>query len=320
MKILVTGVAGFIGSNVVDAYIEAGHEVAVVDNLHSGVRDNINPAARFFEVDIRSVEFKGIVEDFAPEVINHHAAQMSVPDSVKDPAFDADVNIIGFINLLEAARGAGVRKVVFISSGGAIYGEAGRLPTSENCEPVPLSPYAISKFAGEKYLAFYRHQYSIDYTVLRYSNVYGPRQIPHGEAGVVAIFMDNLIAGRVCTLNVDAQEPRGMIRDYCFVGDVVRANIAALTEGAAAVVNIGAGLQTHTLDLYNLIYAALTEKRPDLVPEFKAPVTAPARPGDIKRSCLDTSRAGSVLGWQSAVTLADGLAKTTDWRLVREAK
>ena len=321
MKILVTGGAGFIGSNVVDAYIEAGHDVAVVDNLSSGSRENLNPAARFYEVDVRSGELPKVIEDERPEVINHHAAQMSVPASVKDPAFDAEVNVLGFINLLEAARRCGVRKVVFISSGGAIYGEAEHLPTAEGCAPVPLSPYAITKYAAELYLAFYSHEYSLDYTVLRYSNVYGERQVPHGEAGVVAIFMNNLMKNEPCTLYAFAEEPSGpsrsggMTRDYCFVGDVVAANVAALTKGSAEVVNIGTGVATNTLDLFNLIYAALAERMDGLDPALKIPGSALARPGDLKRSCLDATRAGSVLGWRPGVALADGIGRTVEWRL-----
>jgi UDP-glucose 4-epimerase len=195
MKILVTGGAGFIGSNVVDGYIGAGHEVLILDNLYTGKRVNVNPQARFYEMDIRSREAAKVVLDEQPDVLNHHAAQMSVPASVSDPGFDADVNIRGFLNLLEAAVKSGVKKVIFISSGGAVYGEAEEYPTSEAYLPKPLSPYAITKYSSEHYLTYYRHQYGLDYTTLRYANVYGPRQIPHGEAGVVAIFMNNLIEG-----------------------------------------------------------------------------------------------------------------------------
>ncbi|NQU14227.1 MAG: NAD-dependent epimerase/dehydratase family protein, partial [Desulfobacteraceae bacterium] len=184
MKILVTGGAGFIGSNVVDGYVRAGHEVLVVDNLYTGKRSNVNPEARFYELDIRSQEVVKVMEKERPEVLNHHAAQMSVPDSVSDPIFDADINIKGLLNLLEAAVQYKVKKVIFISSGGAIYGEASEYPTSEDCEPKPLSPYAVTKYCSEHYLAFYRHQYGLDYTTLRYANIYGPRQVRHGEAGV----------------------------------------------------------------------------------------------------------------------------------------
>ena len=231
MKILVTGGAGFIGSNVVDGYIEQGHEVVVVDNLFTGKRENVNPNAKFYNVDIRAPEIGDIIKQERPDIINHHAAQISVPESVNDPLFDADVNIKGLLNLLEGAVKYGTKKVIFISSGGAIYGEAEEYPTSEAYQPRPLSPYAITKYTSEYYLAFYRHQYGLEYTTLRYANIYGPRQIPHGEAGVVAIFMDNILKGKKSVLYHYPEDEDGMIRDYCFVGDVVKANIKALTEG-----------------------------------------------------------------------------------------
>src|SRR3972149_5971899 len=201
MKILVTGGAGFIGSNVVDAYIGAGHEVVVVDNLYSGKLLNLNPRARFYLLDIRSAELKKVFEMERPEVVNHHAAQMSVPASVEDPSFDADVNVLGFINVLEAARRSGTRKVIFISSGGTVYGDPAEFPSTEACPPNPLSPYAITKMVSESYLKFYRHQYGLDYTTLRYGNIYGPRQTPHGEAGVGAIFMNRLLRGKQGTIS-----------------------------------------------------------------------------------------------------------------------
>ena len=182
MKVLVTGGAGFIGSNVVDGLITAGHQVLVVDNLYTGKRSNVNPEAQFFELDIRAPQTAELIKRERPEIIDHHAAQISVPDSVSDPLFDADVNIKGLLNLLEAARKSGVEKFVFISSGGAIYGEASEYPTSEGYQPQPLSPYAVSKFSSEHYLEYYRHQYGLNYTTLRYANIYGPHQIPHGEA------------------------------------------------------------------------------------------------------------------------------------------
>jgi UDP-glucose 4-epimerase len=315
VKILVTGGAGFIGSNVVDAYIEAGHDVAVVDNLYSGKRENLNPGARFYQVDVRSEGLREVLEAERPDVVNHHAAQMSVPASVKDPAFDADVNVLGFINLLEAARSSGTRKVVFISSGGAMYGEADELPTPESCRPKPLSPYAITKLVSENYLAYYNHQYGLDYTVLRYANVYGPRQVPHGEAGVVAIFMDSLVSGKPCTLYFFDDEPRGMTRDYCFVGDVVRANILALTKGSREAFNIGTGVATHTLDLFNSIYRAIGAREPGLSPDLKEPGRGAARPGDLRASCLNVDKAAEGLGWRARVVLAEGLDKTVEWRL-----
>ncbi len=315
MKILVTGGAGFIGSNVADAYIEAGHDVAVVDNLYSGKRENLNPKARFYEVDVRSEGLRKVLEAERPEVVNHHAAQMSVPASVEDPVFDADVNVLGFINLLEAARSTGVRKVVFISSGGAMYGEADELPTPESCHPKPLSPYAITKLVSENYLAFYNHQYGLDYTVLRYANVYGPRQVPHGEAGVVAIFMDRLSNNRPCTLYHFEEEPRGMTRDYCFVGDVVRANLMALAKGSREAFNIGTATPTHTLDLFNSIYRSLASRLPEMAPALGEPKRGLARAGDLKNSCLNVDKAAEVLGWRAEAGLREGIGKTVDWRL-----
>lgn len=314
MRILVTGGAGFIGSNVVDAFIAAGHEVAVVDNLSSGKRENLNPKARFYEADIRSGELKGIISSEKPDVVNHHAAQISVPASVEDPVYDADVNVKGFLNVLEASRAASVRKVVFISSGGAVYGEAGEYPTSELYQPRPLSPYAITKFVAERYLDFYNHQYGLDYTVLRYANVYGPRQVPHGEAGVVAIFMDRLLNRKACTLYHFNEEPAGMIRDYCFVGDVARANLLALDKGSREAFNIGTGVQTHTEELFNVIFRTL-KKGAGVPDELGILGRAPARAGDLKKSCLVIAKAAKELGWVPETGLAEGIEKTFAWRI-----
>ena len=228
MKILVTGGAGFIGSHVVDAYIKEGHDVMVVDDLSSGKLENINPKAIFHKLDIRSKEAREVILREKPDIINHHAAQMSVPRSVQDPFFDADVNVRGLLNVLEAAKDSGVKKVVFISSGGAIYGEVGKRPATENSSIMPLSPYAVTKAAGENYLFFYKNQYGLDFIVLRYANVYGPRQIPHGEAGVVAIFMERLLLGKPCIVYGFPDEPKGIERDYCYVGDESRVNVLAL--------------------------------------------------------------------------------------------
>lgn len=314
MKILVTGGAGFIGSNVVDAYIAAGHEVIVVDNLCSGKTRNLNPKARFYLMDVRSAEIEKLFKLEKPDVVNHHAAQMSVPASVEDPLFDADVNVKGFINILEAARTNGVKKVIFISSGGAIYGEAEEYPTSEKCRPVPLSPYAITKLVSENYLAFYNHQYGLDYTVLRYANVFGPRQIPHGEAGVVAIFMDRLLGGKQCTLYHFDDEPRGMTRDYCFSGDVARANLLALDKGSGDAFNIGTGVITHTEELFAAIHSVMKDKA-KLPPGLDVMLRAKARPGDLKRSCLNAEKARRVLGWEPEFDLARGLERTLQWRM-----
>lgn len=315
MKILVTGGAGFIGSNVVDAYLGAGHEVVVVDNLFSGKLANLNPKAKFYLMDIRSAEVKKMFAMEKFDVVNHHAAQMSVPASVEDPAFDADVNVKGFINLLEAAKDNQVKKVIFISSGGAIYGEAKEYPTSEASHPVPLSPYAITKTVSEQYLAFYHHQYQLDYTVLRYANVYGPRQTPHGEAGVVAIFMDRLLKNQPCTVYHFADEPRGMTRDYCFVGDVVQANLLALAKGSGEAFNIGTTVATHTLDLFEAIYAIIKEVKPGLEGSLRVPVKGAARAGDLTQSCLKVDKAQQILGFAASHDLMAGLRKTLQWRL-----
>ncbi|MBI5827070.1 MAG: NAD-dependent epimerase/dehydratase family protein [Deltaproteobacteria bacterium] len=315
MKILVTGGAGFIGSNVVDAYTGAGHEVVVVDNLYSGKRENLNPKARFYLMDIRSGEVGKLFEHERPDCVNHHAAQMSVPASVQDPVFDADVNVRGFLNVLEAARRCGTKKVIFISSGGAVYGDAREYPTGETYSPQPLSPYGITKAVSEQYLFFYNHQYGLDYTVLRYANVYGPRQIPHGEAGVVAIFMDRLINAKPCTLYHYADEPRGMTRDYCLVEDVARANLLALDKGSRGAYNIGTGVATHTAELFDSIYEAIKRRVKDLPPELKTPARAQARPGDLKRSCLNIGRAKEELGWLPGANLREGLELTLKWRL-----
>jgi len=315
MKIMVTGGAGFIGSNVVDGFIGAGHQVVVVDNLYTGSRSNVNPQAQFYELDIRSSRVAELIERERPEVLNHHAAQMSVPESVSDPLFDADVNIRGLLNLLEAARRHGVRKIIFISSGGAIYGEASEYPTSEACQPRPLSPYAVSKFSSEHYLAYYRHQYGLDYTTLRYANIYGPRQIPCGEAGVAAIFMNNLLQRKRSVLNHFAEDEEGMVRDYCYVGDVVRANLTALENGSGDFFNIGTGVGTRTLHLYRTIFEIFQERIPELPDELATPDRRIARPGDLRKSCLVIEKARRVLGWAPKTGLREGIRKTLTWRL-----
>jgi UDP-glucose 4-epimerase len=317
MKILVTGGAGFIGSNVVDGYIEKGHSVVVVDNLFTGKKENINPAATFYEVDIRSQEIETIIIKERPEVINHHAAQISVPASVEDPCFDADVNVKGLLNILEASRKNGVRKIVFISSGGAIYGEAEQYPTTENYSPKPLSPYAIAKLVSEYYLSYYYHQWDLTYTILRYANIYGPRQIPHGEAGVVAIFMTHLMNNQTCTLYHFQNEPSGMIRDYCFVGDVVKANLLALDQGENDVFNIGTEEGTTTLDLFQIIFKEVKRVKTGLADSLQEPKREVARPGDIARSCLIVEKAKNILGWRPETSLEEGVKGTLEWYLSR---
>ena len=315
MKILVTGGAGFIGSNVVDGYIEAGHEVVVVDNLYTGKKENVNERAKFYRVDIRSDEMDELMRNEHPDIVNHHAAQMSVPASVEDPLFDADINIRGLLNLLELSIKYGIKKFINISSGGAIYGEASQYPTSEDYPPRPLSPYAVSKYVSEYYLNYYRHQHGIEYTTLRYANIYGPRQIAHGEAGVVAIFMNNLLEAKSSVLYHFPEDKDGMIRDYCYVKDVVKANIQALTEGDGDFFNIGTGRGTKTLELYRIIYETIKAIRPELSEDLLTIKRHRARPGDINRNCLVVEKARDILKWTPETDLKEGVRLTLQWRI-----
>jgi UDP-glucose 4-epimerase len=306
MKILVTGGAGFIGSNVVDAYVAAGHEVVVLDDLSTGHRENLNPNARFHEVDVRTPDAARIVVAESPDVISHHAAQMDVRRSVADPIFDAEVNIMGLLRLLEAARQAGVKKLVFASSGGACYGEQVRFPAREEDPTDPVSPYGVSKRSGELYLFFYWTEYKLPYLALRYGNVYGPRQDPHGEAGVVAIFSQKILRGEAPTINGDGKQTR----DYVFVGDVVDANVKALDSKFVGPVNIGTGRECDVNHLANELILASgkgLEAR-----------HGPAKPGEQRRSVIDPRRAREVLGWEPTVRFEDGLRRTFEWFRSRE--
>ncbi len=317
MKILVTGGAGFIGSHVVDGYIREGHDVVVVDNLYTGKMENLNPEARFYLLDVRNRELEKVFELERPDIVNHHAAQMSVPVSVEDPDFDARVNILGFINLLENSVRYGVKKVIFISTGGAIYGETENIPTTESEIPKPLSPYAITKYSSEQYLRFYRHQHGLDYTVLRYANIYGPRQIPHGEAGVVAIFIDKLIKGEIPTIYHYPDETDGMTRDYCYVEDVVRANLLALSKGSEEIINIGTSIETTTGQLYREILSLMRKQGYAKDSSFDNPSKGPARPGDLHRSALSYRKARELLGWEPEHDLRKGLQETVLWEIKR---
>lgn len=317
MKILVTGGAGFIGSHVVDAYMDAGHEVLVLDDLSSGKPSNVHPRARFFEMDIRSQDAAGLIGREKPHVVNHHAAQISVPDSVSDPLSDADINLKGLLNVLEASRAAQVGKMVFISSGGAIYGEAEEYPTSEKAPVRPLSPYAVSKYASELYLEYYRHQYGLNYTTLRYANIYGPRQIRQGEAGVVAIFMGNLRRGVPSTVNCFEDDPEGMVRDYCFVGDAARANVLALETGGGDCFNIGTGIGTKTLPLYRSIFETYEQIIGAPLERLRDPLRGVARAGDLTRSLLLVKKARERLGWEPQTDLKAGIRKTLEWRMAQ---
>lgn len=305
MKILVTGGAGFIGSHVVNAYLEAGHEVVVIDNLSSGQKNRLSSDARLYTLDIRSKDVAEVIAKEKPDVVNHHAAQKSVPKSVSDPIYDAEFNVIGLLNILEACRANGVKKFIFISSGGALAGDADVIPTPENVSPVMISPYAIHKFLGEKYLHFYHVTYGLTYTVLRYANVYGPNQIADGECGVIPIFMNNILADNPSTLFAYPSQPRGTTRDYVFVRDAAKANVLALTEGNNDVLNIGSGTEIHTEDVYHLI-SNIAGKNVPLHRESE-------RIGDVKRSVLDCTRANERLGWSPQVSLESGIKETLSW-------
>ena len=298
MKILVTGGAGFIGSHVAEIYLGAGHEVWIVDDLSTGKPTNIPSEAHFIHADIAAAAVQRLLVDEHIEVVNHHAAQMDVRRSVADPLFDARVNILGLLNILEGARQAQCRRIIFASSGGTVYGEQNAFPATEDHTTRPISPYGVSKLAGERYLYFYHREHGIPSLSLRYANVYGPRQDPHGEAGVVAIFTQRLLAGETITINGDGQQTR----DYVFVDDVAQANLAALTADYTGALNIGTGLET-TVNTLAEHLQRITGSRD------RARYGA-AKPGEQRRSVLSWSRAADRLNWKPLVSLADGLEKT----------
>ena len=308
MKVLVTGGAGFIGSHVTDVFLDAGHEVWALDDLSTGRRENLRPEVRLVVADIRSPEAARLVESERFEVMCHLAAQMDVRRSVADPRFDAEVNVGGFLNLLEAARRSGVRKVVFSSTGGAIYGEQDVFPAPESHPTRPVSPYGVSKAAGELYLGYYRAQHGLGSVALRYANVYGPRQNPHGEAGVVAIFSERLLRGEVCVVNGTGQQTR----DFVYGPDVARANLLAAQRDVEGPINIGTGVETDVNRLHALLARAAGTDRPAQ--------HAPAKPGEQLRSSVDPSRAAELLGWRPTVALEEGLRRTVGWFRDRPGK
>ncbi|HKC20332.1 MAG TPA: NAD-dependent epimerase/dehydratase family protein [Candidatus Dormibacteraeota bacterium] len=303
MKILVTGGAGFIGSHVVDAYITAGHELAVLDNLATGREDNINPAAKFYRVDVRdSAQVQHAIADFKPEVVNHHAAQSEVPKSVADPGHDAAINVVGGLNVLRACLDNSVRKVIFSSTGGALYGEPDIVPADEDHPIRPLSPYGTSKFAFEQYMATFSRTFGLNYTTLRYANVYGARQDFFAEEGrVVAIFASRMIEGKPVTVDGDGSQSRDMIH----VGDIAIANLAALERGDGGTFHISTGIPVTVNDLFRKL-ALLTEYK--LEPRF-----GPSRKGDVYRIALDNTRAREQLGWEPRIQLEEGLRLTVDY-------
>lgn len=301
-RILVTGGAGFIGSHVAEAFAAAGHEVAIVDNLSTGRRDNLPPGARFFHGDITDASaLDTVFSDFQPELVAHLAAQTSVRISTQDPAHDLQVNVLGTLLLLERAVRVGVKHFIFSSSGGALYGDGVPLPTPETERCRPASPYGVSKMAGEEYLSWAQRSSGLRCCALRYANVYGPRQDPHGEAGVIAIFAGRMLGGEAPLINGDGLQTR----DYVFVSDVVAANLAAAEHGLSGAYNVGSGVETDVTQLYDSI-AALTGFRGERH-------HGPALPGEQRRSCLDARRLREACGWAPRNDLASGLAHTVAW-------
>jgi UDP-glucose 4-epimerase len=308
MKILVTGGAGFIGSHVVDTYIQAGHQVVVVDDLSTGRRSNLNPNAKFYQIDIRGEELAQVFEQERPQVINHHAAQGDLRRAVSEPVFDADVNILGSIHLLELARQFEARKFIYISSGGAVYGEPTYLPCDEQHPVQPLSPYGASKYAFELYLYIYKGNFGLDYTILRYANVYGPRQDPLGEAGVVAIFCGRMLRGQQVTINGSGEQTR----DFLYVGDCARANLVALEKGSGQVYNLGSGIETSINQVFEYLKA--------LTNSSHAAHHAPPKTGETFRIYLDSQRAQQELAWEPTIDLQEGLSRTVAFFRKNEVK
>ena len=303
-----TGGAGFIASNVVDGLIESGHEVVVVDDLSTGKVDNLNPRAKFYELDVRSGELESVFERERPDVVNHHAAQMDVRRAVREPAFDADVNVLGGLNVLDNARKYGVKQFVFASTGGAVFGEPSKLPVTEDHAVAPLSPYGLSKFTFEQYLALYRRLYGLAYTVLRYPNVYGPRQDPHGEAGVVAIFTGQMLRGETPTIFGNGDKTR----DYVHVRDIVEANLSVLHRDGGETFNLGWGQEVSDREIFDTVRSAVgVQVEPDY---------ASSRPGEIQRICLDGTRIRHALGWHPRISLQDGIGEVVRWHRERISK
>lgn len=301
MKVLVTGGAGFIGSHLVDRLVQEGHDVVVVDNLSTGKRKNVNRAATFYKADIQSSRLERVFRNERPSVVMHLAAQMNVRRSVDDPMFDASVNILGTLNVIEQAARHGARKVVFASSGGAIYGEQDIFPAPESHPTRPLSPYGISKLSGEHYLSYYQRVSGIQTVSLRFANVYGPRQDPEGEAGVVAIFIQKMLTGEQPVINGNGRQTR----DFVFVEDVVEANLLVMGQGIEGVFNVGTSSETTVNELFTILK--------ELTKSDCKEVHGPAKKGEQLRSTIDATKLRQQLGWEAKVGLSEGLRKTVDY-------
>lgn len=301
MKILVTGGAGFIASQIADAFILEGHQVVILDDLSTGFEKNINLKAKFVKANICDKSLEKLFAEEKFDVVNHHAAQMDVRRSVKDPEFDATTNILGTINLLQNSVKYGVKKFMFASTGGAVYGEQDYFPADEKHKQQPKSPYGISKLAVEKYLYFYNSEHKLNYTILRYANIYGPRQNPFGEAGVVAIFSTKLLKGEQPIINGNGKQTR----DYVFVGDIVKANVIALKDEACDVYNIGTGIETDVNQLFNHIN--------DITKAGKEEKHGPAAAGEQVRSVITSNKLFNKFGWRPSTKLEDGLKATVEF-------
>jgi UDP-glucose 4-epimerase len=302
VRILVTGGAGFIGSNVADRFLELGHDVAVFDDLSTGFREFVHREARLFQGDLAdAAAVDRCLAEFHPDVVDHHAAQIDVRKSVSDPVWDARVNILGSIGLLQACTRHGVKKLIYASTGGALYGEGRQLPATENHPVNPEAPYGASKHTVEHYLYLWKLLHGLDYTVLRYPNVYGPRQNPHGEAGVNAIFIGLMLEGKRPRIFGDGKA----VRDYLYVSDVVDANVLALEKGSGEMLNLGTGVGTSVNDIVRELKASSARR--------STPIHEPPRPGEVQRIYLDAARAKRVLGWTPKVSFAEGLRRTVEW-------
>jgi len=298
MKVLVTGGAGFIGSHLADRLLSVGHEVVILDDLSTGHVEHLNPAARFYQMDIQSPWLDELFKIERPEAVLHEAAQASVRRSVEDPGFDASVNVLGTVTLLQASVRHGVRRFLFASTGGALYGDADVIPTPEDYPTLPVSPYGASKLAAEVYLRTFHALHGLSYAALRYANVYGPRQDPHGEAGVVAIFAQRLLNNETARINGDGKQTR----DFIYVGDVAEANARALTSDVVGSFNVGTGVETDI----NAIFQGLKRLSGNNQPE----VHGPALPGEQRRSVVDARKIQKVMGWRPSTSLEAGLDAT----------
>jgi UDP-glucose 4-epimerase len=301
MRVLVTGGAGFIGSHVADSYLAQGHQVAIVDDLSSGRRENLNPSARFYEMDIGDPGIESVLAEERPQIVSHLAAQIDVRTSVSDPEADIRTNVVGLVRLAAACARNGVEVIVFSSTGGAIYGEPERNPVPETASVLPLSPYGIDKRAGELYLQYFQAVHGIQTRILRYANVYGPRQDPHGEAGVVAIFAGAMLAGRQPRIFGDGSQQR----DFVYVGDIVRSALLAAENSCSEPINIGTGRLTSIDELYRAMAEVVGFDQP--------PVYEAARPGEVQSIALDPSLARDSLKWVPEIDLATGIRQTVDY-------